>query len=62
MQGGDKGLLVNSENICQKPQRALVSYSAHNGAAYQAQPLIKNDCAKKAKRKHKAKKHHKVRR
>ncbi len=62
MQGGDKGLLVNSENICQKPQRALVSYTAHNGKALEVRPLIANDCAKKAKRKHKTKKHHKVRR
>ena len=60
MQGGKKGLLVNSENICSKPQKALVSYRAHNGDAYQATPLIKNDCGKKAKRKHKAKTHHKV--
>ncbi len=62
MKGGKKGLLVNSENICRKPQRALVSYRAHNGDAYQATPLIANDCAKKAKRKHKAKTHHKARR
>jgi hypothetical protein len=62
MKGGKKGLLVNSENICKKPQKALVSYRAHNGAVYEATPLIRNDCAKKAKPKHKAKKHHKAQR
>ncbi len=50
MKGGKKGLLVNSENICKKPQKAIVSYTAHNGDAYSAQPLIKNDCGKKAKK------------
>ncbi len=53
MQGGDKGLLVNSENICRKPQRALVSYTAHNGKALEVRPLIANDCGKKAKKKRK---------
>jgi hypothetical protein len=51
MKGGKKGLLVNSENICRKPQKAIVSYTAHNGAAYEATPLIKNDCGKKGKKK-----------
>ncbi len=51
MQGGKKGLLVNSENICAKAQRALATYSAHNAATYTAKPAIKNDCGKKAKHK-----------
>ncbi len=50
MKGGKKGLLVNSENICRKPQKAIVSFTAQNGDAYSAQPLIKNDCGKKAKK------------
>jgi hypothetical protein len=55
MQGGKKGLLVNSENICRKPQKALATYTAQNGKAYKATPTIGNDC----KKKHKKKKHHK---
>ncbi len=52
MQGGKKGLLVNSENICRKAQKANASFTAHNGKTYSAKPLIKNDCGKKG-RKHK---------
>ncbi len=54
MNGGKKGLLVNSENICRRPQRAIVSYSAHNGATYDVKPLIGNSC--KGKRGKKGKK------
>ncbi len=51
MQGGKKGLLVNSENICRKPQKATVSFTAQNGKALALTPTIKNDCGKKAKKK-----------
>ncbi len=44
MKGGKKGLLVNSEDICKKPQRALVHYSAHNAKVLDVKPLIANDC------------------
>ncbi len=54
MQGGKKGLLVNSENICRKAQKASASFTAHNGKTYEAKPLIKNDCGKKGR---KGKKH-----
>jgi len=51
MQGGKKGLLVNSENICRKTQKASVSFTAQNGAALQLTPTIKNSCGGKAKKK-----------
>ncbi len=51
MQGGKKGLLVNSENICRKPQKASVSFTAQNGKALALTPTIGNDCGKKAKKK-----------
>ncbi len=54
MQGGKKGLLVNSENICRKAQKANASFTAHNGKTYSATPAIKNDCGKKGR---KGKKH-----
>jgi hypothetical protein len=50
MKGGSKGLLVNSEDICRKPQRASVSFTAQNGKAFAATPLIKNSCGGKAKK------------
>lgn len=55
MQGGKKGLLVNSENICSRPQRAIVNLTAQNGKVSATTPLVKNDCKGKAR---KAKKGH----
>jgi len=52
MKGGKKGLLVNSEDICRKPQRASVSFTGQNGKAFDATPLIANSCKGKAKKKH----------
>lgn len=51
MQGGKKGLLVNSENICKKPQRATVHLVAQNGKVLNMNPLITNSCGKKSKKK-----------
>jgi uncharacterized repeat protein (TIGR01451 family) len=65
MKGGKKGLLVNSENICKKPQKAIADFTAQNGKVYDTTPTIANSCSKKAKhkhKKHKATKHHKAKR
>jgi hypothetical protein len=51
MQGGKKGLLVNSENICRKPQRAIAHFTAQNGKVYDTTPLVGNDCKAKKGRK-----------
>ena len=56
MQGGKKGLLVNSENICAKEQRAIADLTGQNGKVSETQPLVRNDCKGKAK-KHKKKAH-----
>ncbi len=58
MQGGEKGLLVNSEDICRKPQRATVDLTAQNGKVDDFNPLIANSCKGKAK-KGRGKHHHK---
>jgi hypothetical protein len=60
--GKRKGLLVNSENICSKPQRAIANFTAQNGRVAHLRPLIANGC-KKAKKKgaHKKKAHKKRR-
>jgi hypothetical protein len=50
LQGGAKGLLVNSRNICQQVYRATVKYTAHNGLAYTAHPALRAKCGRKAKR------------
>ena len=49
LKGGKKGLLVNSENICSKPQHATADFTGQNGKVYDTEPLIANSCGKKAK-------------
>jgi hypothetical protein len=44
MEGGRKGLLVNSENLCSKPQRARIAMVAQDGKRLIERPLIANDC------------------
>jgi hypothetical protein len=51
LQGGVKGLLVNSRNICDRVYRATVRYTAHNGATFTAHPKLRAKCgSRKAKR------------
>lgn len=58
MQGGKKGLLVNSTNICSGPKNlATVKYIAQNGAAIKAHPALQTKCPKsKPAKKHGKKK------
>ncbi|HEX4304882.1 MAG TPA: hypothetical protein VHZ54_02490 [Solirubrobacterales bacterium] len=49
MYGGKKGLFVNSENLCRKPQRADVRMVGQNGKVLVVHPLIANDCGKHRK-------------
>jgi hypothetical protein len=44
MQGGKKGLLVNSTNICRQKNRALSHFVGQNGKVSDTTPLISNDC------------------
>ena len=52
MRGGDKGLLVNSRDICRRTYRAKVVFTAHNGLRRVIRPkLVAQGCKKrKAKR------------
>jgi hypothetical protein len=50
MQGGNKGLLVNSRNICARTYRARVVFTAHNGARRVIRPKLKAQCKRKGKR------------
>jgi hypothetical protein len=56
MQGGKKGLLVNSRNLCTAPSRTTVRLIAQNNKRADQFPLMQNQCAKKHKR---SKKHSK---
>jgi len=41
MQGGKKGLIVNSRNLCVHKSRVKADFTAQSGKAYNAQPVIK---------------------
>ncbi|HVY95890.1 MAG TPA: hypothetical protein VHA54_02910 [Solirubrobacterales bacterium] len=52
MQGGKKGLLVNSTNLCKGKHRAIVAFTGQNGKVANSNPPLKVRCGK-AKRKKK---------
>lgn len=56
MQGGKKGLIVNSRNLCSGPSKATVSLTAQNGRVATSRPVVKVSCKKKHER-HKGHKH-----
>jgi hypothetical protein len=58
MQGGKKGLLQNSENICAKPHRATVEFTGQNGALSKTEPLLRAKCPKQGRRGRGHRKHH----
>ncbi len=45
MQGGKKGLLVNSRNLCSAPSRATADLGAHNGRTVRLRPVLENGCS-----------------
>jgi hypothetical protein len=49
MQGGKKGLLENSRNICRAANRATVLMDGQNGKVADSRPLLRADCGKKTK-------------
>jgi hypothetical protein len=56
MQGGKKGLVVNSRNLCAGTNKADAALTGQNGKPYDFKPVVKPSCGKK--RKHKAKGSH----
>jgi hypothetical protein len=59
MQGGKKGLLVNSTNLCKSTNKAIARFTAQNGKSFDSEPVVTNSCKGKGhKKKHKGK-HHK---
>ena len=51
MQGGKKGLLENSTNLCRSKNRAIAKFTGHNGKVRDFKPVVKAKCAKRAKKK-----------
>jgi uncharacterized repeat protein (TIGR01451 family) len=57
MQGGKKGLLQNSTNICKATNKATALIAAQNGKGVELRPELKNSKCAKAKKKSKKSKH-----
>ena len=49
MQGGKKGLIVNSTNLCKGTQRAISDFTAQNGKVFNTRPVVKAKCGKSGK-------------
>jgi len=56
MQGGRKGLLINSRDLCARAYRAAVKMDGQNGKPRDFKAPLQNDCKKKNKQKKKGKK------
>lgn len=54
MQGGKKGLFVNSTDVCVGRHRAEIKLSAHNGKRQASRPALKADCGGSRKGKKRA--------
>jgi hypothetical protein len=47
LDGGSKGLLENTTDLCAKPYRASVRFQAHNGRTYMVTPRVLPNCSGK---------------
>ncbi len=52
MQGGKKGLIVNSRNLCGAVSKAEANFTAHSGKVDEIKPAMKAQCGGKRKSKH----------
>jgi|tagenome__1003787_1003787.scaffolds.fasta_scaffold17839779_1 hypothetical protein len=50
MQGGKKGVLVNSVSVCKVSNRAIVEMVAQDGKVYDSSLLIGAGCKKKGEK------------
>jgi hypothetical protein len=50
MQGGKKGLLVNSRNLCAHKSRAIAAFTGQNGKPHEFKPVLKANCGKARKK------------
>jgi hypothetical protein len=54
MQGGKKGLIVNSTDICKGKHRAIAAFTGQNGKLHEFKPAVKAKCGGKKARKGKS--------
>ena len=52
LDGGNKGLLENSANLCSATQHVSVQMTGQNGKTANQNPVLETPCGKKHKRKH----------
>jgi hypothetical protein len=52
MQGGQKGLFVNSTNLCARKHRARLVMGAHNGRRLVVRPALRTSCGKTKRKRH----------
>jgi hypothetical protein len=57
MQGGKKGLLTNSTNLCKAKNHAISEFTGQNGKTYNTNPVLAAKCGK-GKKKHGGGAHH----
>ncbi len=59
MQGGKKGLIVNSESLCspKTKTKAIADFTAQNGKIFDTEPVVQNSCRKKGRKGHGHKRH-----
>ena len=50
MNGGKRGVLVNAENLCRKPQLATARFVGHANRGWRLHPEVKAECRRKQKR------------
>jgi len=50
MQGGQKGLVINSRNLCAGENRGDAQFAGQNGVPYHFHPLVKPSCGGKRKK------------
>ena len=50
MQGGKKGLLVNSTNLCKSTNKAIAAFTGQNGKVHDFEPVVKAQCGKSRKK------------
>jgi hypothetical protein len=46
MQGGKKGLIVNSRNLCMAKSKASLQLDGHNGKVRDTRPVVGVECGK----------------
>jgi hypothetical protein len=55
LQGGKKGLIVNSRNLCARTSRAIADFTAQNGKGAELRPVVHAKCPRA---KHQGSRHH----